>query len=61
MRKKHDNIIKIQQSGKSGSYRITIPKYIMRELGWKEHQKLVITRRGKRISIIDWPALRRQA
>ena len=55
MRKKNDNIIKIQQSGQKGSYRITIPKHLMRQLKWREHQKLVITKRGKKITLEDWP------
>lgn len=48
------NIRKIQQSGKRGSYRLTIPVEIMRELRWREHQKVVVRRRGKKITIEDW-------
>lgn len=46
-------IRKIVKNGRN-SYYINIPKEIVRELKFKERQKLVITKRGKRISIIDW-------
>lgn len=46
-------IRKIVKNGRN-SYYINIPKQIVKELKLKERQKLVITRRGKRISIIDW-------
>lgn len=48
-------IRKIVKNGRN-SYYINIPKEIVKELKFKERQKLVITRRGKRISIVDWPA-----
>lgn len=46
-------IRKIVKNGRN-SYYINIPKEIVKELKFKERQKLVITKRGKRISIIDW-------
>lgn len=42
----------IQQSG--GSYHISIPISLMRELGWKERQKVAVKKQGKNISIKDW-------
>ncbi|MBU4536767.1 AbrB/MazE/SpoVT family DNA-binding domain-containing protein [Patescibacteria group bacterium] len=39
----------------SHSYSINIPKEFMKELGWKEKQKLVITDKGRnRLEIKDW-------
>jgi bifunctional DNA-binding transcriptional regulator/antitoxin component of YhaV-PrlF toxin-antitoxin module len=43
----------IQKSG--GSYYVTLPIEVVRGLGWKEKQKVVITRvSGKKIEIKDW-------
>lgn len=46
------NIRKILRNG--DSYAITIPIEIVKELKWKEKQKVVVKKRGKRIIIIDW-------
>lgn len=52
-RKSHEeNIRKISKSG--DSYSLTIPISVMRELGWKEKQKVVVEKRGKGIVIKDW-------
>ena len=32
----------------------TLPIEIIRELGWRAHQKIVIKRKGKQIIIEDW-------
>ncbi len=47
-----ENIRKIKKSG--DSYAITLPITIMRELGWREKQKVVVEKRGKGILIKDW-------
>jgi len=54
MRKTKDtNIRNIQRSG--GSYYITIPIEIIRELGWKERQKVIVKQTsGNKIEIKDW-------
>jgi len=39
------------------SYAVTIPIEIMRELKWREKQKVVVKKRGKSIIIKDWPVL----
>ena len=53
MRKKKDRSIrKIQQS--RGSYYITVPIDLIRELDWRERQKVVVKKRGKGLSIVDW-------
>ncbi|MEX2369774.1 MAG: AbrB/MazE/SpoVT family DNA-binding domain-containing protein [Bacteroidales bacterium] len=36
------------------SYSIVIPKYLIRELGWKHKQKLEVKKHGKGIIITDW-------
>lgn len=51
--KKEQNIRKIVKNGRN-SYHINIPKEIMRELSWRERQKLTIRRVGKRIMVEDW-------
>ncbi len=52
-RKLHEeNIRKIKKSG--DSYAITLPITVIRELGWREKQKVVVEKRGKGILIKDW-------
>lgn len=47
------NIRNLQKSG--GSYYVTLPIDVVRELGWKERQKVVVTKvSGKKIEIKDW-------
>lgn len=53
-RRKEENIRKIQQAGKEGSYHLTLPIKIMRELKWRQGQKVVVKKRGKRVIIEDW-------
>jgi len=36
------------------SYAVTIPKEFVKEFGWRERQKLVVRRSGKKIIIFDW-------
>ena len=47
-----ENIRKIKMSG--DSYAITLPIDMVRELGWREKQKVVVAKRGKGILIRDW-------
>jgi antitoxin component of MazEF toxin-antitoxin module len=46
------NIRKITKSG--DSYALTLPIDIVRELGWRETQKVTVAKRGKGILIKDW-------
>lgn len=46
-------IRKIVKNGR-GSYYINIPKQFLKELKYRERQKLEITLRGKSILITDW-------
>lgn len=36
------------------SFSVTMPIEIMEKLKWKEHQKVVVRRSGKKIIIEDW-------
>jgi antitoxin component of MazEF toxin-antitoxin module len=36
------------------SYALTLPIDLVRELGWREKQKVVVRKRGKGILISDW-------
>lgn len=33
---------------------VTIPIDLVRELKWRERQKVVVTKRGKKLTIEDW-------
>jgi len=47
------NIRKINKSG-NGSYTVTIPMEMVKELGWREKQKVVFEKRGEVLKIKDW-------
>jgi antitoxin component of MazEF toxin-antitoxin module len=36
------------------SYAIVIPIEFIRQMGWKDHQKLVIRKYGSKIVVSDW-------
>ncbi len=42
------------QKATNGSYRMTLPIEIIRELGWRDGQKVVVKKRGQGILIEDW-------
>lgn len=44
---------KLIRTGKS-SICVTIPIEDLRELGWREKQKVVVKRDGKKLIITDW-------
>lgn len=46
------NIRKIMKNG--SSYVITVPIEIMRELKWKEKQKVVVKRQRGGFGVVDW-------
>ncbi len=58
MAKKHPSSKQedIRKIGKVGgySYSITIPKALIQNLGWREHQKVVVTQEGDALVIRDW-------
>jgi len=51
---KNRNIRKLIKISKT-SHAITIPIEYINKLKWKEHQKLVVNLKGKKITIEDWP------
>lgn len=46
------NIRKILKNG--DSYAVTLPIELVRELKWKEKQKVMVKKRGKGLTIVDW-------
>ena len=38
----------------NGTYHVTLPKELVRELGWKERQKVVVKKSGNKLTIEDW-------
>jgi len=48
------NIRKITKVGSGKSYSVTIPIEIIRNLKWRERQKVVCTQKGKKLVIEDW-------
>ncbi len=46
------NIRKI--SKRKGSYAITLPIEMIRELKWREKQKVVVKKQGEKLIIVDW-------
>jgi len=51
---KHKNIRKLTKVS-TDSFSVTIPIEYINKLKWKEHQKLVVNLKGKKITIEDWP------
>jgi antitoxin component of MazEF toxin-antitoxin module len=47
------NIRKLTRVGKT-SIAVTIPVEMVKELKWKERQKVVLSLKGKKITIKDW-------
>jgi bifunctional DNA-binding transcriptional regulator/antitoxin component of YhaV-PrlF toxin-antitoxin module len=48
------NIRKITKMGKGRTMGITLPIEILDKLNWKEHQRVIISLKGKTINIKDW-------
>jgi len=49
------NIRKLLRMGRAGgSVGLTLPIEIVKQLGWKERQKVVVKLKGKKITIQDW-------
>jgi len=49
---KNKSIRKIFKKG--GSRCLSIPKEILDQLGWRDNQKVIVKKRGKGISVVDW-------
>jgi len=46
------NVRNIQKNQRT--YYVTLPVEMVRDLGWRERQKVVVKRRGKKLTIEDW-------
>ncbi|HEX7368229.1 MAG TPA: AbrB/MazE/SpoVT family DNA-binding domain-containing protein [Candidatus Saccharimonadales bacterium] len=50
-----EEIRKLQTTGEDGeSYMITLPKELVKKLGWREGQKLTVHAYGQELIIKDW-------
>ena len=49
-----NNIRKITVTGNSGTYYVTLPKDLVRELKWRKGQKVIVTRQGNALVLEDW-------
>ena len=56
---KEKNIRKITKVGGT-SLSVTIPVEMIKDLKWREKQKVVLTKRGKTITIKDWPVKKKR-
>ena len=50
------NIRKLTRTGGGASISLTLPIEFVRDLKWREHQKVVVRKRGKQLIVEDWPA-----
>jgi len=49
------SVHKIQRTGRAGmSYMVTLHKDMVKELGWRERQKVEITKDDNQLIITDW-------
>ena len=48
------NIRKLGKTGRGATITVTLPISIIRELKWKEKQKVVVKKSGQKIIITDW-------
>jgi antitoxin component of MazEF toxin-antitoxin module len=48
------NIRKLTRMGSGKSIGLTLPIEIVKKLGWKERQKVVVKLSGQKITIQDW-------
>jgi antitoxin component of MazEF toxin-antitoxin module len=50
-----EHIRKLQRTGAEGrSYSLTLPKGVVKKLGWQERQKLVVKEKDGKVVISDW-------
>lgn len=50
-----ENIRKLQRTGENGeSLMMTIPKELVEQLGWREHQKVTVHIYDKKLIVEDW-------
>jgi bifunctional DNA-binding transcriptional regulator/antitoxin component of YhaV-PrlF toxin-antitoxin module len=49
-----EQFVRKLQRMSSHSYSVTVPKELIEELGWRERQKLVFKKSGKKLILEDW-------
>ena len=53
-RKVENRKVRTLTRNNSSSYSVTLPIELVRRLNWRNHQRLVISRRGKHLIVEDW-------
>jgi hypothetical protein len=48
------NVRKLGRVGSGKTMMVTLPIELVRELKWREKQKVVVTKRGNKLIIEDW-------
>ncbi len=48
------NVRKLTRTGGGKSVSITLPIEYIRELGWKDRQKVIVKKQGDKLVIEDW-------
>jgi len=48
------NIRKLSKVGRGRTMSVTLPIELVRELKWREKQKVVVTKKGSKLIIEDW-------
>lgn len=53
-RKSGEQNVRNVTKNSTGTYQISLPIALVRQLEWKEGQKVVVVKRGKTLVISDW-------
>ncbi len=53
-RKRGQEQIRNLTQNRTGTYSVSLPIELMRQLGWRSGQKLVVKKAGKKLVIADW-------
>lgn len=54
VRKVEEQHIRSITQNSTGTYSLSVPIQVMRELGWRKGQKIVVKRQGKLLIVHDW-------
>jgi len=53
-RKSGEQEIRSLTQNRTGTYQISLPIQLVRDLGWRERQKVTVKRSGDKLVIEDW-------
>jgi len=53
-KKSGEQSVRVISKNNSGTYQISLPIDLIRQLGWQQHQKIVVKKRGNSLIIVDW-------